>query len=133
MNTVFLDTVGLIATWDASDQWHAAANKAFEDLLRTGCRLVTTPEVLLECGNASARRPYRSRVNPLRQALLAEGLLVSPTVEEIETAWTAFDQGMAAGAGIVDHLSFAVMRRLAISAALTNDKHFQAAGFATLF
>jgi len=24
MNTVFLDTVGLVALWDEADQWHAA-------------------------------------------------------------------------------------------------------------
>lgn len=30
-------------------------------------------------------------------------------------------------------VSFAVMRRLGITEAFTNDRHFQAAGFATLF
>lgn len=25
MNAVFLDTVGMIAVWDDSDQWHAGA------------------------------------------------------------------------------------------------------------
>jgi hypothetical protein len=28
MNTVFLDTVGLLAQWDSTDQWHAAADRA---------------------------------------------------------------------------------------------------------
>ena len=36
-------------------------------------------------------------------------------------------------AGIVDHVSFVVMRRLGISDAFTNDRHFKAAGFNTLF
>ena len=36
-------------------------------------------------------------------------------------------------AGIVDHISFAVMRRLGIADAFTNDRHFKAAGFNTLF
>jgi predicted nucleic acid-binding protein len=31
MYGVFLDTVGLIAVWDTSDQWHAAAETAFAD------------------------------------------------------------------------------------------------------
>jgi hypothetical protein len=26
MNRVFLDTVGMIAVWDDTDQWHAAAH-----------------------------------------------------------------------------------------------------------
>lgn len=32
MNTVFLDTVGLLALWDASDQWHSVAESAFVNL-----------------------------------------------------------------------------------------------------
>jgi predicted nucleic acid-binding protein len=32
-----------------------------------------------------------------------------------------------------DHISFVVMRRLGITEAFTNDVHFQAAGFTTLF
>jgi hypothetical protein len=33
----------------------------------------------------------------------------------------------------VDHVSFLVMKRLAIAEAFTNDKHFEAAGFKVLF
>jgi predicted nucleic acid-binding protein len=133
MNDVFLDTVGLIAVWDRSDQWHSAAAAAYDALLLQGCRLVTTNLVLFECGNAAARRSYRPRVNVLRRLLMEEGLLVEPTVREYEEAWDAYDLGEAAEAGIVDHVSFQVMRRLAISLSFTNDRHFQAAGFTTLF
>lgn len=41
--------------------------------------------------------------------------------------------GEAGQAGIVDQVSFLVMRRLGITEAFTNDRHFQAAGFVTLF
>jgi predicted nucleic acid-binding protein len=61
------------------------------------------------------------------------GLLVEPTVQEVETAWGAYDRGEAAQAGIIDHVSFVLMRRLGITEAFTNDRHFQAAGFTTLF
>jgi predicted nucleic acid-binding protein len=133
MNDVFLDTVGLLAVWDQADQWHAAADAAYRDLLTQGRRLVTTPLVLLECGNAAARRPYRLRVNVLRQSFAQAGLLAEPTAQEMEDAWTAFDRGDAGLAGIVDQVSFVVMRRLSIREAFTNDRHFQAAGFVTLF
>jgi uncharacterized protein len=46
---------------------------------------------------------------------------------------TALDKGDQSGAGIVDHISFVVMRRLGMSKAFTNDRHFRAAGFETLF
>ena len=68
MSDVFLDTVGLIAVWNSSDQWHPAADVVYRSLLSQGRRLVTTHLVLAECGNVAARRPYRRRVNALRCA-----------------------------------------------------------------
>lgn len=133
MNDVFLDTVGLLAVWNKQDQWHSAAEAVYKELHRAGRRLLTTPVVLWECGNAAARRPFRSHVNLLRRFLIQEQLLIEPTAQEIEVAWAAYDRGEAAQAGIVDQVSFVVMRRLGIPEAFTNDRHFQAAGFATLF
>jgi predicted nucleic acid-binding protein len=61
MRAVFLDTVGLIALWNRSDQWHDAATAAFASLDPRLTHLVTTAYILLECGNEAARRPYRNR------------------------------------------------------------------------
>ena len=55
MTSVFLDTVGLLAVWDVRDQWHDAA---FSQILEDGWFPITSSFVLLECGNAAARRPY---------------------------------------------------------------------------
>ena len=133
MNHVFLDTVGLIAVWDDTDQWHAAAQAAYQRLRSQGRRLIATSLVLYECGNAAARRPYRANVNELRVHLVQEKLLAEPTAEELEQAWAAYDRGEPWQAGIVDQVSFVVMRRLGVTEAFTNDKHFQAAGFQVLF
>jgi predicted nucleic acid-binding protein len=133
MKEVFLDTVGLIALWDATDQWQAAADAAYQQLLKHGRRLITTPLILLECGNAAARRPYRQRVNVLRKHLMQEALLAEPTALEIDEAWAAYDRREAGHAGIIDHISFVVMRRLDLTEVFTNDRHFQAAGFTLLF
>ena len=51
----------------------------------------------------------------------------------LETAWAAYRAGHAGEAGIVDQVSFAVMRRLGLTEAFTNDRHFAAAGFTMLF
>lgn len=133
MNDVFMDTVGMIAVWDDTDQWHVGAKAAYEFLLRRGRRLLTTHLVLCECGNASARRTYRQDVCDLRSALVEGSLLVEPTSADIEEAWAAYERGEAAQAGIVDHVSFTVMRRLGLTEAFTNDSHFKAAGFTVLF
>jgi hypothetical protein len=131
--TVFLDTVGLLAVWDESDQWHRAAQACFSELLACRADLVTSSFVLLECGNAAARRPYRSAVSRLCKQMEPGHRLIVPTIEDWQTAWLAYENGEADCAGIVDHVSFTIMRRLGVSKAFTNDRHFQAAGFEALF
>ena len=133
MTPVLLDTVGLIALWDEDDQWHEPAAVAYDCLHAAGCVVMVTTLVLYECGNAAARRPYRTDVDDLRQRMAADGGLVEPTESDLNMAWVAYRAGHAGGAGIVDHVSFAVMRRLGITDAFTNDRHFAAAGFRPLF
>ena len=43
MNVVFLDTVGLVALWDVSDQWHAVADAAYPMAVADRRRLSTLP------------------------------------------------------------------------------------------
>ncbi len=133
MSTVFLDTVGLLAQWDQTDQWHDAAHAAYSKFVARKDRTVSTTFVLAECGNAAARRPYRQFVIETRNAMESAGQLIVPTPQEWEEAWAAYARGEAADAGIVDQISFIVMRRLGIIDAFTNDRHFKAAGFNTLF
>jgi uncharacterized protein len=61
------------------------------------------------------------------------GSLIVPTPDDQRAAWAAYQRGDAGQAGIVDHVSFAVMPRLGSIQAFTNDAHFRAAGFETLF
>jgi predicted nucleic acid-binding protein len=133
MNPVFLDTVGLIAVWDKADQWHADAEPVFRNLVKAGRMIVTSTLVLFECGNAAARRPYRTTVDDLRLWLAGKGWLVEPTDNDLDLAWTDYRAATVGTAGIVDHVSFVVMRRLGLTEAFTNDRHFQAAGFTMLF
>jgi uncharacterized protein len=133
VNTVFLDTVGLIALWDRQDQWHAVAGKALAgiDLGRT--RLVSTSYVLLECANHAARRPYRMEVVRMRENLGLGGDLFEPTAAEVDQAWIDYSQSSIGTASVIDIISFGVMRRLGVTEAFTNDRHFQAAEFTLLF
>lgn len=133
MTPAFLDTVGLLALWDEDDQWHGAAESAYQQIVSRRQPAVTTTFVLLECGNASARHPSRGEVCALRRTLELRNELIVPSNAEWVAAWEAYGRGEAGQAGIVDQVSFLVMRRLGITEAFTNDRHFQAAGFVTLF
>jgi predicted nucleic acid-binding protein len=133
MNLVFMDTVGLLALWNKDDQWHEAAERAFAKINASQATVLTTAYVLLECGNAAARSGIRTEVDRLREQLELADALIWPTIADWAEAWTAYRRGGADSAGIVDHISFAVMRRCGIVQAFTNDRHFRAAGFETLF
>ncbi len=133
MNAVFLDTVGLLALWEVADQGHAAAEAAFNQIVSSRLPVVATTFVPLECGNAAARRPYRQVVCTLRQTLEQRQELIVPTAADWAQAWLAYEAGQAGQAGIVDHVSFSVMRRLGLTQAFTDDRHFAAAGFQPLF
>jgi uncharacterized protein len=133
VSAVFLDAVGLIALWDESDQWHPAAAAAYQLLGAPRRKLVTTRFVLLECGNAAQRRPYRQDVVQMMQWLEKRGGLLNPTDQDWSEAWAAYERGRPGDPGIVDCVSFVVMRRLGLTEAFTNDQHFAAAGFTPLF
>ena len=133
MTPFFLDTVGLLALWNVADQWHAAAEIAYGRIVSSRQPVVTTSFVLLECGNAAGRRTFREDVCILRRTLELRNEVVVPTQDDWALAWEAYSREEAGSAGIVDQVSFAVMRRLGIQRAFTNDRHFQEAGFETLF
>ena len=129
----FLDSVGLLAVWNHSDQWHRPATEAYRKLQAEKAVLFSSSFVLLECANAAVRRSYRESVVDLRRTLLAKGLLLSPTEAEVEAAWYAYERGHVGSPGVVDLVSFQLMRRAGISRVLTNDRHFRDEGFETLF
>jgi predicted nucleic acid-binding protein len=133
VSDVFLDTVGLLALLDADDQWHAAAESAYQAIKAAGRDFVTTSFVLMEAGNAASRTSFRQHVSTIRRDLMERDQLVFPTAQDWERGWAMYEQNFANRAGIVDCISFAVMRSLNLTEAFTNDQHFAAAGFTPLF
>ncbi|HEX4123096.1 MAG TPA: PIN domain-containing protein [Tepidisphaeraceae bacterium] len=133
MTRVFVDSVGLLALWNSTDQWHAAAEKAWQNVLAVSATPYTTPFILAECGNSAARRSFRPSATSIRKQFEQAQTLIWPGDAEWEEAWNACENQGPGSPGIVDQISFVVMRRLSITDAFTNDRHFTAAGFNTLF
>jgi predicted nucleic acid-binding protein len=133
LNAAFLDTVGLLATWDRNDQWHHAASAAYARIREEEVLLFTTPFVLAECANAAARRTFRSAVVTLWRSLDEASCILAPDDAQCRGAWEAYAADRIGGAGLVDQISFSIMRRYGLRRAFTNDRHFAAVGFETLF
>ncbi len=134
MNEAFLDASHLIALASAADQYHGSALGWQRHLEEHRARFVTTHAVLLEVGNALAGRRFRrgfvEAVSTLEQVSAVEVVPLTPEL---------FDQGFALFRdrpdkewGLVDCISFVVMRERDLRVALTADAHFRQAGFQAL-
>lgn len=133
MNGVFLDTVGIVALWNRRDQWHVAAQGAFKLLSAERARCFTTNYVVAECANALARLPARHHLANLVEGLEGDGGLLMLDETDWREAWGRFVKEPLGTPGLVDLLSFAAMRQLGLQRVFTNDRHFNTAGFTTLF
>lgn len=131
MTPVFVDTSYVLARVNRRDQYHGRA-KALARLY-VGREFVVTDGVLLEIGNALARR-FRSAA-----IQLIDEFLTSPQVEVVymtpdlfTSAWSLYRQMDDKQWSLVDCVSFVVMRDRGIETALTTDRHFVQAGFQAL-
>lgn len=131
MKRVFADTNYFVALLNRNDEHHAAAHQAKRGL--TAVHLITTDEVLGEfltffCGLGPKARHAAVQV--------VEGLRRDTRVTVVEQSRATFDSGLDRYKrfadkewSLVDCVSFELMRRDSITEALTDDHHFEQAGF----
>ena len=127
-NSFFLDTSFIIALINERDQYHQIANNLanyYDHSL-----LVTSDAILLEIANGLSRN-YKQEATQI-----VEYLLDADTVEVIHVTPKLFTQGFELYKnfqdkewGLVDCISFVIMRNQNITHALSFDRHFQQAGF----
>jgi len=131
VNKIFVDTCFILALVNSHDQYH---QKALElSVLYEEQTLVTTNGVLLEIGNALARR-FKTRAIDI-----IEEFKTSEEIEAVDVTPSLFDSGFDLykshqdkSRGLVDCISFIVMKKVGIDSALTFDQHFVQAGFRAL-
>ena len=133
-NRYFLDTSYTIALTIEKDQFHKRAVDLSFKLSETNSEIITTQAILLEIGNALAKKKYRlSAVNILQQLESdTRTAIVGLTPELHDRAFELFSSRMDKEWSLVDCISFVVMHERKISKALTTDEHFIQAGFRAL-
>lgn len=131
MRTVFADTFYFLALLDSREAFHS---KAIEFSRDAEISLVTTEWVLAEFGNAYSDPRDREDFVELYRVLK-----IHPRVKIVPADPQLFQQGVAFFAArpdkqwsLVDCISFVVMQRENLTAALTGDRHFEQAGFTAL-
>ena len=130
----FLDTAFAIALSSSGDDLHRVALALADELERSPTRIVTTRAVLMEIGNAISKQRYRPAAVELLLSLEND-----PKVEIVPVsgdlyaqAFKLFSERTDKEWGLVDCVSFVVMRERGITDALTSDDHFRQAGFNAL-
>lgn len=131
LNRIFVDTGYVIALINQRDQYHQQASELANRF--EGYPLLVTDAILLEIGNALVRNYKKEAIE------LIEQFFDSDEVEVVRLTPQLFDQAFALYKmyedkqwGLVDCISFAVMRAAGVSQALAFDRHFVQAGFQVL-
>jgi predicted nucleic acid-binding protein len=127
----FVDTHYVIALVNRRDQYHERA-RALAARYR-GTPAVLTDAVLLEIGNALARTFKREAVEVIEYFLSAADVeIVRLTPELFNQAFDLYTDHRDKAWGLMDCISFIVMREKGLTDVLTYDQHFIQAGFLAL-
>lgn len=131
----FVDTSGWGAWANDRDPHHAAALSATDETMRSGARLYTTNWVLAELTGLFVRM----RIAKQDQIAFFDDLVAVPSIVVVPidppteaAAWVRWRSRPDKDWSLVDCGSFLVMERLSLLEAVTNDHHFEQAGFIRL-
>lgn len=133
-NKVFLDTSFSIAITIAKDVFHERAFDLADKIEEEHTQIITTQAVILEIGNALSKLKYRQSAVGLIEHLNSDlnTSVISLTDEIYNKAFELFRSRPDKEWGLVDCISFVVMREQNIESALTADEHYVQAGFRAL-
>lgn len=131
---VFIDTAFVLALASPADQYHERAKELSRQIKYEVVALLTTRAILIEIGDAMAGQRRRKAGTIMLESLESdENLEIFPNSEELYSkAFDLFVSRPDKEWGIMDCISFVVMKEYDIYEALTTDVHFQQAGFAAL-
>jgi len=127
----FIDTSFVIALVNKSDQYHAQALVLANQFDKRP--LITTDAVLLEIGNALARHFREAGIELIEHFLTSDEIeIINMNPDLFRRAFDLYRSHRDKEWGLVDCISFVVMRDFELTNSLTADKHFEQAGFTSL-
>lgn len=131
MTPLFVDTAGWMACADASDPSHVSSRKARDAAMRAGQGLLTTDYVVDETLTLLRLRLGLAAAETWWQQVDASPRVRWAPIDgsRFERATGLFFQYRDKKFSFTDCTSFAVMRELRITQALTTDRHFRQMGF----
>lgn len=131
LNQIFVDTGFIIALVNKRDQYHQQAVELANRY--SDYPLITTDAILLEVGNALVRNYKRQAIEVIEQYLDDDEIeVVRLTPQLFYQALTRYKMYQDKKWGLVDCVSFTVMRQAGVTQALAFDDHFVQAGFQLL-
>jgi predicted nucleic acid-binding protein len=127
----FIDTSFAVALGNNKDSHHAKAVEL--SFLLGRASLITTDCILFEIGNSLARGFRQHAIDTISSFVSSDEVEVVRVDEELfNRALDLYSSHSDKTWGLVDCVSFVVMRDRGIEKALTTGRHFQQAGFEAL-
>lgn len=131
MAEAFIDTSFVVALINQRDQYHAQAVQLASQFDERS--LITTDAVLLEIGNALARNFKEASIQIIEHFLTSDEVEIITLNDELfARAFKPYRSHLDKSWGLIDCVSFVVMRDFGLTQSLTADKHFEQAGFSIL-
>ncbi|MDQ3321965.1 MAG: PIN domain-containing protein [Acidobacteriota bacterium] len=131
MKKTFVDNFYVVALVNKRDEFHERANELVLEF--DNQPLLTTDAILLEVGNSLAQNNKQKSVEIIDEFLSSKEIEIVGMDETLfNKAFELYKTHTDKTWGLVDCISFVVMRENNITDAPTSDKHFVQAGFRAL-
>ncbi|MBS4027886.1 MAG: type II toxin-antitoxin system VapC family toxin [Ignavibacteriales bacterium] len=130
----FIDTVCWIALLNQDDELHDIADREYKRLMNLGVHFVTTSAVLNKTANSLSKPQFRGAVvefyHRLQKSSRVEILFVNQ--HYWSAGWKLYEERFDKSWSLTDCISFVVMQEREMKETLSNDRHFEQAGFQAL-
>ena len=133
---VFADTSGWLNAFVRTEPQHAAAAEYLRKWQRERTRVITTNYIITELAALYVNRirsPRAEQINTIDTIKSADWVeVVVVDVRLDQEGWNLFKSRHDKKWSLVDCVSFVIMRQRGLTDALTEDHHFEQAGFVRL-